>query len=453
MTGAGGSPISAPAPRSSSTPPAGERLKTFAAHDDPNTLDRQLVAEIAHHEQVLAAGPPDVADRLARALQGLAELDRRVADTRMRADYAQQQAAEIGPVAALRKHNRQQRESWEYAAAANRSDLRQAEHARAEQTARLGELAQADAARRAWQASEGWRAEQIDTLRHQLDAHWARVVVGGVRQGDPLAYGIDRLRRTHTTVAADLRCLEGSLPPDRRRQLGQAEAEMRRLHDDRRAAVHAKETATARLAEASRRRFGLRDKTAIVAAEQSVNAVRSRLGDLQVAIGKTRAVVAAEQASVEARARAEARSADRRRALTADLGAVGDALDTTRPERVLAAEAGHPAGQHLRDLLGAAPTHPAGRQKWRAIAERVEHVLDDPDERDRLTWSRQPTDHLVDQLVAGSQWAMQQTRQIVQDTEAVTHAATRGRPAVARVATMRPPLPSPRQDHGIDRGL
>jgi hypothetical protein len=99
-----------------------------------------------------------------------------------------------------------------------------------------------------------WRHARIGTQRNQLD-HWATVVVGAVCQGDPLAYGIDRLSAARTTITADLRRIETGLPPDRRPQLALAEADLRRLTGARPDAAAANQGAAARLAEASRRRF------------------------------------------------------------------------------------------------------------------------------------------------------------------------------------------------------
>jgi DNA-binding MarR family transcriptional regulator len=47
--------------------------------------------------------------------------------------------------------------------------------------------------------------------------HWARAVLSAVREGDPLAYGPERLRQARSTYAADLRRVErGQNAPNRR---------------------------------------------------------------------------------------------------------------------------------------------------------------------------------------------------------------------------------------------
>ncbi len=66
-------------------------LKTFAAHDDPNTLDRQLTAEIAEHRAVLAQTPPDVAARIVKVRDEIARAEQAARDAGIRIAYAEEQ--------------------------------------------------------------------------------------------------------------------------------------------------------------------------------------------------------------------------------------------------------------------------------------------------------------------------------------------------------------------------
>ena len=66
-----------------------------------------------------------------------------------------------------------------------------------------------------FQAAEGGAAEESGRLRRRLDQHWAEVVTACVRADDPLAYGIDKLRRARATVACELNKLDAVVPHDR----------------------------------------------------------------------------------------------------------------------------------------------------------------------------------------------------------------------------------------------
>ena len=417
-------------------------------------MDTALRAAIDEHQAVLAAGPSDVAALLAEASAKLGAGDKQIAQLRDRLEWAQREAAEVGPLAALRRENRQRRDRSAGAAGRLRQELADTERAQA-QRGRGGDRAAArrSCPPRAWQAREEWRAERIDSLRDQLDHHWAPVVLGAVNQGDPLAYGVDRLRRAHATVATDLTRLEASLPPDRRDQLDHAEFMLRQLHGKLGWAVKGRDTAATELTEASRRRFGRRDPTSIAGARVRLSSEQGTIDRLEEAIAETRATIAAERAAIDARARAQAASADQRRVLTRNIETIAQALDVTRVERVAAAANAHPDGQRLRDLLGEPPVSPAGRAAWRQIAERVEHALDDPDHLARCSWSPDPLDRLVVQLAARTPHAHKQALSIMETATHAVQIAHAGRDGASRTGPARPTLSSPIGDHGLDLGL
>src|ERR1700730_14545648 len=119
----------------------------------------------------------------------------------------------IGPLSGLTRHRRAERRRWQ---AKLVDDLDAAEQARAATAAARGEqLRHEQAAHDRFEQVEGWRRDEIAALRSRLDHHWADVVAGCVRADDPLAYGIDKLRRARQTMADDLRDLEASIPIDR----------------------------------------------------------------------------------------------------------------------------------------------------------------------------------------------------------------------------------------------
>ena len=55
---------------------------------------------------------------------------------------------------------------------------------------------------------------------------------------------------------------------------------------------------------------------------------------------------------------------------------LADALTETRPDRVLAAACGDPAGKHLETVLGPAPCDPGSWAVWCAIANEIEAQRD-----------------------------------------------------------------------------
>jgi len=428
--------------------------KTFAAHDDPWALDRQLMAEIDAHQAVLVAGPPDVTDLLAQARAQLAATDEQIADARARLARAERGlAAEIGPVAALRRDNRQRRDRWGHVASDTRHGLADADRTRARHAAEVAGLERAYAARQAWEPREAWRVERISALRDQLGHHWAQVVLGAIHQGDPLAYGIDRLRHARATIAVDLARLEIGLPPDRREHLDQAEFMLRQLRGKKGWAVKGRDAGSAELAEAGRRRFGRRDPTAIADARYHVRSNQGTIERLDQGIAELSATISAERAATDARARAEAAISDERRTLTRSVETVDQSLESTRTDRVLAAADGYPDGQPLRDLLGPAPAQPAGRAAWYQIAERVEHGLDDPDELARYSWSHDPLDRLVTQLIERGPYAQRRVQTFIDAAGQAVESVHRERDPVGRAGLTWHSLPSQSRDQGLDLGL
>jgi hypothetical protein len=70
--------------------------------------------------------------------------------------------------------------------------------------------------RDAFDRREAWRDDRLTEIDDGLEHHWADTVLSAVREGDPLAYGTDRLRQARSTYARDLRRVEGDQGPERR---------------------------------------------------------------------------------------------------------------------------------------------------------------------------------------------------------------------------------------------
>src|SRR5205085_2180828 len=109
--------------------------------------------------------------------------------------------------------------------------LTRAEAAARTASQRLDHLRQTIADRAAWDAQHSWRLQRAADIDGQLARHWADAVLTATRQGDPLAFGLDRLREARLTNLADLRTLEAGLPPDRTRQLGHAQGDLARCQE------------------------------------------------------------------------------------------------------------------------------------------------------------------------------------------------------------------------------
>jgi conjugative relaxase-like TrwC/TraI family protein len=415
-------------------------LKTFATHDAPATLDRQLRAEIAAHEAVLATGPPDIREDLSEARNQLAGAEQDVADARSSLGYALGRAGAIGPLEGLRRSGRDERARWHAAADGHGRDLARHEDAHARLAARVAELHAALATRRAFEQREGWRADAIAELRDRIDHHWRRAVIAVLRQGDPLAYGRDALRRAGATTAAHLRRLDAAIPPDRTRQLAWAEDELRRRRDNLRRCRRDEAPATRELERASRRRFGLRDRSAITAAEVRLADAHSATARMSASLSEAEATVAAERAGVAARTRAEAATSDERRVLGDDLEAITAALDASRPERVEALVNGDQVDQRLCDLLGEPPADDPGRRVWRELAGRVEAALDQPGGWTYLSWSPDPIDNLVHDLLEPKPVGIEVVRALV--TDAAQESAD-GLGVGGREPILLPPVPEP----------
>ena len=111
-----------------------------------------------------------------------------------------------------------------------------AEEAAARADARLHQVRAADEQWRAFEAEHGWRHERIVAINDRLDHHWARAALSAVREDDPLAFGVDELRRARATYAADLDTVVFTDPADRsevRRALREIDASLEETRVER----------------------------------------------------------------------------------------------------------------------------------------------------------------------------------------------------------------------------
>jgi conjugative relaxase-like TrwC/TraI family protein len=174
---------------------------TFSAADDPWVVDREMRAERAEHEQVLAAGPRDVRAHLDRALKRLERAERICADLDQRLEHHERQIAATGGIRTLRSATRYEHKAALAARDAVARDLaaHRAELAAVQPTVDM--LHAADRCRRQWEHANQWHHREIGRIDRQLAEHWTNVVLAAVHQGEPLAYGLGRLRDARRYVS------------------------------------------------------------------------------------------------------------------------------------------------------------------------------------------------------------------------------------------------------------
>ena len=186
-----------------------EDRHVFAASEDPHVLDRQLRAERTRHQQVLARRPPDVDYELRRAKATAKREAEHYRWALARRDKAQHSREEAGRV--RHRVTRAGRDARYWAEHEDRLARYSVPHARdrmEEADAQVRRLERSAQAREAFDRTEAWRHERVAEIDDGLEHHWARTVLSAVREGDPLAFGPERLREARSTYAADLRRAE-----------------------------------------------------------------------------------------------------------------------------------------------------------------------------------------------------------------------------------------------------
>jgi hypothetical protein len=351
-------------------------LATLAAVDDPNVLDRELSQELAGHRAVLAKRPPEVSQELAQAHHGLRRAEETHHAAVRRASYAREQLEHHNPVARLRREGRDDHARRIEAMDRASRDVRVATEQVEVRRARLGELERAEAQRLSFDAREGWREAKANEVSQALSQHWAEATLAVARQGDPLAFGTERLREARASYSADLDRLRDSLSPDVSDRVRRAGAELHRAEQDRRHAAHQLEEAEHAVALASQRRWGRIDKPARDDALRRHDRARSGLDGANEAVERAQGHLGEVRADQALHERALAATASQRQELSQAMADLDDALATTRPERILALARQEVTAAHLVQAVGPLPEEPGPRAVWCALAEEVEHFRD-----------------------------------------------------------------------------
>ncbi|MDE3202855.1 MAG: relaxase domain-containing protein, partial [Acidobacteriota bacterium] len=323
---------------------------TIAAKSDPWTIDRQLREQIAEHERVLAGRPTDRRGDLAEAVKVLAAARTRLSNMEAIAARTAFQRDDLGALAGLRKHGRDDRRHVEDKLA---EDLQCVEDARAELEQINSRVAMLEEARHRFERfehSEGWRPQDIDRLRDQLDCHWADVIATCVRADDPLAFGIDKLRHARATTLERIDQLDASIPVDRADEWRHARRQLPYLVRARQEAERSLADSQEHLREASRRRWGRHDYHAIHTVRAHVILAEGVLNQAVTDERHLRDHLAAIATHQNQRQLAVNDNPPLHQQLESVFSQLDAALDHTRPERVRSLLEQPPA--HLVERFG-----------------------------------------------------------------------------------------------------
>src|SRR5207302_311096 len=133
------------------------------------------------------------------------------------------------------------------------------------------------AARIRWDGAHAWRAERVAQIDDTLAHHWADVVLHAARAGDPLAFGVQRLRDARTTYYLDHQRILDALPPDRRQALTRAQADHARCQQRVRDAEQRVRSAQLAIEQAPTPRWRRRDATDTARANTELRAAEASL--------------------------------------------------------------------------------------------------------------------------------------------------------------------------------
>ncbi|HEX2701263.1 MAG TPA: hypothetical protein VHM89_13770, partial [Acidimicrobiales bacterium] len=353
-----------------------EPVSTFAAVDDPWILHARLDAEREEHLGVLRSAPPDLRTSLHQARTQAEYAARVVATAGADLEGAEVRLGRFGPLAGLRRSVRLERDRADQAVARARERLGRAHAERRQADQRVVDLEAHEARRVAFVADTTWRFERVRAINAELDRHWSTATLAAVRQDDPLAFGVERLRAARATYAANLARLDHGLPSDRTRAIGQAERKVAGAEQELRHARLAATAARRDLDVAFERHWGRRDKQALERCRRAVERAEAAVVTAVDAGHGARRGLEGELAAQRKRAAAVEAVAPQRGELCEALGELDAALDDTRAARVAAMATQPLAPTHLAGVLGEAPEDPAGRAAWCGLAYRVEAYRD-----------------------------------------------------------------------------
>jgi conjugative relaxase-like TrwC/TraI family protein len=347
---------------------------TVAAVDDPWILDRQLQAEREEHAAIAIGRPRDFSAQLDRAgdVASRAAKEHQWATQAM--DSAEERRARLGPLSHLRRSGRDDIAAADNALARAHQRLDYATLALHKAQTGLQACEAAVAERTAWDRTDHWRLDRIAEIDHTLAHHWAEVTLAAVRGGDPLGFGIDRLRAARTTYHADLTAIVNSLPPDRRDQLDLANADLHSRQRELGCAQHQLVEAEEALDSAAQRHWGRRDKPAIERATAQLQTAEASFDVAGHALTQAEQQVIQERRSDAAWTAAMDATSEQRRQLEARIHDAAAALDGTRIQRI--ADAALDPTNQLWETLGPPPPSRGGTAAWCGIAEQLETIND-----------------------------------------------------------------------------
>ncbi len=250
---------------------------TMAARSDPWPRDRQLRALIAEHQAVLAAQPPDRSAALSQAAQRAAQAEREVDAARRRLVSIDERIDALGPFAGVTPRGRRDRVWLHRDHDVAVQGVATADTIVGQARQHYAEVAAEQRAHEQFVDANRWRHAELGRLHGDLDRHWASVVLACAQAGEPLAFGIEPLRRARRTVIAQLDTLRAQAPPDRRRDLHHASAACRDAASRVERARQRLGSAERALADAARRRVGPIGHKAVTLAEQRVTDLQADL--------------------------------------------------------------------------------------------------------------------------------------------------------------------------------
>ena len=355
---------------------AREPVTTFAAVDDPYVLDARLKAERDEHLGVLARAPRDVSHSLNQARRVAEQLGYRHNAAAKELERAEDALAAFGPLAGLRRWSRSDRSQTQAWVDRAGEELRQLSAHRQKVEHEIVALQAGESKRSRFLADNAWRGERVRAIDDTIARHWAAATLAVVRQDDPLAFGIGRLRGARATYAKDLAELNAALPPDRSHQLKMAKQDLAEAEQRLGQARFAANQDCQKLEEASVRRWGRRDKGTVARAAQAVETAKVDLVAALAAERAARHLVGEESSAEHKRATAAAAIEPRRAELSRKLCELDAALDDTLAGRVAALADQALVPTHLIEVIGEPPIDPSGRKTWCGLAYAVESYRD-----------------------------------------------------------------------------
>ncbi|MDQ6794447.1 MAG: hypothetical protein M3067_06465, partial [Chloroflexota bacterium] len=344
--------------------------KVFAAVGDPWILDRRLCTERDEHATVIATRPPDRQQELEQARATLKRVAQEQYDAVGSIAHYERERGRLNPLSRLSRSGRDDIARHDQALAGAHRRLERAEQALNDARTAVADAQAGVRERTGWDRQHGWRVDRLAEVERELARHWAGVSLEAVRAGEPLAFGIERLRDAGAVFRADRRKLIDGLPPDRRDALERAEEALSRdagrLRDAERGVGRAHDAVEA----ANERHWGRKEKAAIASAEAHLRRAEGNRDRCAERVVESQAGVDCERQAVETWRTAMGETAVERSDLSRAVEDVESALTATRPERVAAA-ALDPT-HHLWTDLGPPPQTRGGLAAWCGIAERVE---------------------------------------------------------------------------------